>query len=48
MPNDETHKAFGDALRQAQKAGVKVLALDCVVSTGSITIDKPVEVGLNF
>ncbi len=30
-PNDETHKAFGDALREAHEAGVKVLAVDCVI-----------------
>ena len=28
-PNDVTHKAFGDALREASKAGVHVLARDC-------------------
>ena len=30
-PNDRTHPAFGDALRRAAKAGVQVLALDCLV-----------------
>ena len=32
-PNDETHKAFGDALREASEAGVHILAVDCVVGT---------------
>ena len=26
-PNDITHKAFGDALREAEKAGVKLITL---------------------
>lgn len=43
-PNDITHKAFGDALRAAEKLGVKILAVDCVVTPDSITGDKPVEV----
>ena len=45
-PNDETHKAFGDALRKAKKSGVKVLAIDCMITPDSMTIDKPVEVNL--
>ena len=28
-PNDEKHKAFGDALRHAHKMGVKVWAFEC-------------------
>ncbi|MGN0452456.1 MAG: DNA/RNA nuclease SfsA [Ruminococcus sp.] len=46
MPNDETHREFGDALRAADKAGVKILALDCVVTPDSMTVDKPVKVDL--
>lgn len=45
-PNDETHKAFGDALRKASKAGVKVLALDCVIKPDSIVADQPITVVL--
>ena len=45
-PNDVTHKAFGDALRQAQKAGVKILAVDCIVTPDSIKCDKNIEVKL--
>ena len=45
-PNDKTHKAFGDALRQAAKAGVQVLAVDCVVTPMSMTIDSPVSIQL--
>lgn len=46
-PNDTTHKAFGDALRNAQKAGVKILAVDCIVTPDSIKCDKPVDIKLN-
>ena len=45
-PNDTTHRAFGDALRNAQGAGVKIYAYDSVITPDSITIDKPVEVKL--
>ena len=41
-PNDATHKAFGDALRRAEDAGVKILAMDCVVDQDSIVIDAAV------
>lgn len=43
-PNDDTHPAFGDALRKAAAAGVKVLAMDCVVTADSLTIDAAVPV----
>ena len=43
-PNDVTHKAFGDALRKAVQAGVKILTYDCVVEEDSLIIDSPVEV----
>lgn len=29
--NDRTHPAFGETLRRAAEAGVKVLAYDCLV-----------------
>ena len=43
-PNDETHKAFGDALRQAESRGVRLLAMDCIVAPDSLKIDKPIEI----
>lgn len=43
-PNDDTHRAFGDALREAEKAGVKLLAYDCIVTPDSMTIDKKIEI----
>ena len=45
-PNDATHKAFGDALRRAKEAGVKIFAYDCVVTPETMVIDLPVEVKL--
>ncbi len=45
-PNDRTHAAFGEALRRAEKAGVQVLAADCVVTPASIRADREVEVRL--
>jgi sugar fermentation stimulation protein A len=43
-PNDRTHPAFGEALRRAAKAGVQVLAVDCLVKTNSIRADQMIEV----
>ena len=45
-PNDVTHKAFGDALREAKKAGVHVLARDCRITIDSMEIMNEVEVRL--
>ena len=43
-PNDDTHKAFGDALRLAAASGVHVLAYDCTVTEDGLDIDSPVPV----
>lgn len=45
-PNDITHKAFGDALRQASKAGVHVMARDCRITADCMEIMNEVEVRL--
>ena len=45
-PNDETHKAFGDALRKASASGVKVLAMNCLITSDSMLINKSVKVEL--
>ncbi len=54
-PNDETHRAFGDALREADAAGVRILAVDCTVKAAptedgtlslSVTADRPIPVEL--
>ena len=43
-PNDDTHAAFGEALRKAHKQGVKVLAYECEVEADSIAISKEIPV----
>lgn len=43
-PNDVTDPAFGKALREADAAGVQVLAMDCSVTEDSMVIRKPVPV----
>ena len=43
-PNDDTHPAFGEALRQAAAAGVNVAAYACRVTPDSLEIDRPVPV----
>lgn len=43
-PNNMTHRAFGEALRKASKAGVRILAYDCIVTEDSLMLDSPVEV----
>ena len=43
-PNDVTHKAFGDALRNAENKGVNILAYDCNVTKDTIEIDKEIKV----
>ncbi len=45
-PNDLTHKAFGDALRTAHAAGVKLLVRDCTVTPDTMAIDREVEYNL--
>ena len=43
-PNDETHPAFGAALREAAARGVRVCAWDCTVAPDRIAIRRPVPV----
>lgn len=38
LPNTKTHPAFGQALAEAEAAGVKVLMLPCHVETDSLTV----------
>ena len=47
-PNEETHPEFADALRKAAQAGVRILAMDCVVAPDWLTIDQPVSVELEL
>lgn len=43
-PNDETHPAFGNALRRAAERGVEVLAYGCTVTPDSLTMGGAVPV----
>ena len=43
-PNDATHPAFGEALRQAAAAGVELWAVDCRVTPDSLVANLPVPV----
>ncbi len=45
-PNDATHPAFGAALRRAAGAGVEVLALECAVEPGKLTVKRRIPVRL--
>ena len=46
-PNDETHKAFGDALRAGARAGLHILAYDCEVEEASMKIRREVKISLS-
>ena len=39
-PNRDTHPEFGQALDEAQAAGVKVLCLGCKVTEDTLEIDR--------
>lgn len=45
-PNDATHPEFGEALREAHRAGVLVLAVECAVTPDSLTMTGLVPVQL--
>jgi sugar fermentation stimulation protein A len=45
-PNDRMHPAFGEALRAAAAAGVKVAALDCAAEPGRLEIGKEIPIKL--
>lgn len=46
MPNWATHPLFGETLRKAQSAGVKILAYDCLIKENLIEIEEPVPIDL--
>lgn len=46
-PNYKTHREFGEALARAERAGVKILAYDCIVTENSLKIDAPVSISLS-
>ena len=42
-PNGKTDPAFAQALREAKEAGVKIIAMDCLVQPDEMRIDSPVK-----
>lgn len=46
MPNWDTQPEFGQALIKAEKAGVKIIARDCLVTEDTIEIQEEVPVDL--
>ena len=47
-PNDQTHREFGDALREASKHGVEILAYECEVGSDFMTVKKSVPVNIFY
>ena len=45
-PNRETHKAFAEALIKAEKAGVKIICLNCNVAPNELKIKEEIPVKL--
>lgn len=45
-PNDATHPAFGEALRDAQEAGVHLYCYDAIVTPGRVLLDMLLPVVL--
>ena len=45
-PNDLTDKPFGQALREANCAGVEILAYDCKITVDTMQINEKVEIKL--
>ena len=45
-PNDKTHPAFGQALREAAKLGVQVQAVDCIVTEDTVIPNREVMIKL--
>lgn len=46
IPNDVTHKEFGNTLRRAKNEGVKIMAISCRITYDSISPNNEIEVKL--
>ncbi len=46
VPNIITHAEFGRTLKEAEQAGVNIIAMDCIVTPDSIEIDEKISVEL--
>lgn len=42
-PNETTDPAFAQALREAKDAGVKIIAMDCLLRPDEMKIDSPIK-----
>lgn len=47
IPNDVTHRQFGEALRYAAERGVHILAYECAVTPDSLNITNAVPIALH-
>lgn len=47
-PNEKTDPAFAAALREAQAAGVEIIALNCLVTPDSMTVKERIPVCLDW
>ncbi len=47
-PNRDTHPEFADALIDAKRAGVNILAYDCETEVGQVRVDERVKVSLCY
>ncbi|MCL2235670.1 MAG: DNA/RNA nuclease SfsA [Defluviitaleaceae bacterium] len=45
-PNYATHAEFGETLVRVQSQGVKITALDCIVTANSLIIESPIPIKL--
>ena len=45
-PNRERHPQFADVLKKADEAGVKIVAVDCLVAADEMKIDSEIKVNL--
>lgn len=45
-PNWDTHEKFGETLKAARAAGVKLLAYDCLITEDTIEMQDPVPIDL--
>lgn len=44
VPNQERDPAFAEELKRAYESGVEIIAVDCIVTPDSMTIDERIEV----
>ena len=45
-PNYETHREFGEVMKEAQRCGVRLMCYDSIVTPDSLIVGKPVKIKL--